>query len=202
MADAALHERLARLCGDQLRDEAAELRHLERVAELDPSRGDMWRTLADRYEQEGRTEDQIEAMERELGSGCGAERLLTLHARLAELHLQERKDPVAARSHYERVFELDPSHAAAAQFLIGRYDRDRRPEEVIRVLEARLSTLAAETDRAVEEVAFEGAFIRRLLLKTGAKYYRNAIDAWLAERVLERVEPALAEGSAAVRQRL
>ena len=68
--------------------------------------------------------------------------------------------------------------------------------------QARLSALAAETDRSVEEVLFEGAVIRRLLLKRGAKYYRNAVDAWLAERVMARTEPVLDDGLDAVRRRL
>ncbi|MGH0028332.1 MAG: tetratricopeptide repeat protein [Myxococcota bacterium] len=145
---AALHERLARICGDPLRDEAAELRHLEQLAELDPARGDVWRVLSERYEQTDRAENQIHAMEQEIAAGCDVGRSLTLHARLAELHLQVRRDPDAAREHYERVFELDPSHAAAAQYLIGRYDEDRRPEEVIRVLESRLATLGPVTEDA------------------------------------------------------
>ena len=49
---------------------------------------------------------------------------------------------------------------------------------------------------------FEGALIRRLLLKRGAKYYRNAVDAWLAERVMARTEPVLDDGLDAVRRRL
>jgi tetratricopeptide (TPR) repeat protein len=148
---AALHERLARLCGDQLHDDDAELRHLEQLAQLDPARGDVWRVLAERYEQEGRAEEQIRAMEQEVEAGCDAARALTLHARLAELHLRVRRDPAAARDHYERVFALDPSHAAAAQYLIGRYDEDRRPEEVIRVLEARLAALGPSDARETRQ---------------------------------------------------
>jgi tetratricopeptide (TPR) repeat protein len=149
--EAALHERLARLCGEQLRDEPGELLHLERVVELDPSRADVWRALSDRYEHENRPEDQIRAMEKELAAGCDLNRRLTLHARLAEFLLNTRKDPVAAHEHFERVFEIDPSHAGAAQFLIGRYDRDRRPEEVIRVLESRIVALDESTDDGASE---------------------------------------------------
>ncbi len=68
--------------------------------------------------------------------------------------------------------------------------------------EARLTKLAAETDRSVEEVAFEGALIRRLLLKRGAKYYRNAVNAWLAEQIMDRIDPVLDDGLDAARQRL
>jgi hypothetical protein len=68
--------------------------------------------------------------------------------------------------------------------------------------EALLGKLAAETPRTVEDVSINGALCKRLLLKTGAKFYRTAIDAYLAEKLVARAEPQLAGGLAAVRQRL
>jgi len=54
-----------------------------------------------------------------------------------------------------------------------------------------LGQLAAATERSVDEVNINGAFVKRLLLKNGAKFYGIAIDAYLAERLLARAEPAL-----------
>jgi len=68
--------------------------------------------------------------------------------------------------------------------------------------EALLAKLAAETDRSVEDVAINGALCKRLLLKTGAKFYRSAIDAYLADKLVARAEPELRNGLAAVRRRL
>ena len=68
--------------------------------------------------------------------------------------------------------------------------------------EALLARLAAETDRSIEDVTINGALCKRLLLKTGAKFYRTATDAYLAEKLLARAEPELKNGLAAVRRRL
>jgi hypothetical protein len=65
-----------------------------------------------------------------------------------------------------------------------------------------LSKLAAETPRTVEEVNVGGAWVKRLLLKNGAKYYRTGVDAWLAGQLLDRAEPGLAGGLDGVRRRL
>jgi len=68
--------------------------------------------------------------------------------------------------------------------------------------EALLSRLSKETPKSVEAVNVGGAWVKRLLLRNGAKYYRTAIDAYLAEKVLARAEPALGKGLVAVRERL
>jgi tetratricopeptide (TPR) repeat protein len=142
------HERLARLCGDRLGDEAAEIHHLEQIVALDASRTDIWRALSEHYDHEDRVDAAIDAMAHELASNPDASRALTLHARLAELTLHARRDEARAAWHYERVFELNPAHAAAARFLIERYESDRRPEDVIRVLESRLAALDSVTEGA------------------------------------------------------
>jgi hypothetical protein len=56
-AAAQLHERLARLCGDRLRDRAAELFHWEQIAAREPRRADVWHRHAESYEQEDRPRD-------------------------------------------------------------------------------------------------------------------------------------------------
>lgn len=65
-----------------------------------------------------------------------------------------------------------------------------------------LSQLAAQTERSVEEVNINGIFVKRLLLKSGARFYTIAIEAYLADRLLARVESVVSQGLAAVRQRL
>ena len=57
-----------------------------------------------------------------------------------------------------------------------------------------LGRLAAETDRSVEEVSVGGALIKRLLLKSGAKYYKSAIDMALQGEVFRRAEAAVRSG--------
>ncbi|MCY3023903.1 MAG: DUF4954 family protein, partial [Planctomycetota bacterium] len=65
-----------------------------------------------------------------------------------------------------------------------------------------LGKLAAETDRAVDEVNVNGALVRRLILKSGAKYYTLALETYLTEKLVARAEPALAQGLDAVRKLL
>jgi hypothetical protein len=68
--------------------------------------------------------------------------------------------------------------------------------------EALLTRLGAETPKTIDEVNVNGAWIKRLLLRSGAKYYRTGIDSYLAGRLLDRAEPELKSGLAAVRRRL
>ncbi|HEY3324346.1 MAG TPA: DUF4954 family protein [Planctomycetota bacterium] len=67
-----------------------------------------------------------------------------------------------------------------------------------------LNNTAKVSDRSLEEVSINGGTIKRLLLKTGAKYYATAIEAYLCEKVLDRVEPLLQKGAplTEVRQQL
>ncbi|MFA6112231.1 MAG: DUF4954 family protein, partial [Candidatus Latescibacterota bacterium] len=68
--------------------------------------------------------------------------------------------------------------------------------------EAALQQLSDAVPREVEQVRYKGVLIKRLLLRTGVKSYRNAVDLFLNERILARAEAALAQGQAAVRQAL
>ncbi len=74
-------------------------------------------------------------------------------------------------------------------YVVGRMVRGR----------ATLSRLQRETDRSVEEVLVGGALVRRPLLRTGQKFYRNAIQAYLYEKVFERSEGCLGGGLDSVR---
>ncbi|MEO2045148.1 MAG: hypothetical protein ABGX16_01070 [Pirellulales bacterium] len=55
---------------------------------------------------------------------------------------------------------------------------------------ARLKELMEATDRKVKVVTIEGAEVRRVLLRTGIKYYRAGIEMYLLEQVIARVERA------------
>ncbi|HEY5658205.1 MAG TPA: hypothetical protein VIY27_10495, partial [Myxococcota bacterium] len=139
--DERLHERLARLCASRLRDEAGEVAHLERIVELNPARADIWRMLAERYEQNERTSDLVRALELELEAGVDSPREISLRGRLAGIYADLLGQPERAEQHFERLFELNPSHTAAGQFLIERYQAANRPDDLIRVLEGRLAAL-------------------------------------------------------------
>jgi hypothetical protein len=61
---------------------------------------------------------------------------------------------------------------------------------------ARMKELQEKTDRAVQTVTVNGAGVKRVLLRTGQKFYRSAIDMYLLDKVLARVEAALDSGAA------
>jgi len=138
--DARLHERLARLCADRLGDPAGEILHLERAVALDARRSDLWQTLATHYERTHRTADYARALEAELATRPDHVRELELRARLAGLY-GELAQPERARPHYERVFDLAPTHAAAARFLENCYEQEHRYEELVALLETRLASI-------------------------------------------------------------
>ncbi len=64
-----------------------------------------------------------------------------------------------------------------------------------------LKNLQESTDKAVEEVAIEGALVKRLMLRACQKYYRTGIEMYLLENVVrkieERMEAAASKTSAA-----
>ena len=68
--------------------------------------------------------------------------------------------------------------------------------------EAILTQLLEAVPREVEQVRYKGVLIKRLLLRTGAKAYRNAVDLYLHDKIVERAAPGLEMGLEAVRRRL
>ena len=68
--------------------------------------------------------------------------------------------------------------------------------------ERELQQLLDAVSRDVEQVRYKGVTIKRLLLRTGVKSYRNAVDLYLQNKVLERALPVLDQGPEAMRQAL
>jgi tetratricopeptide (TPR) repeat protein len=138
--DARLHERLAHLCADRLSDPAGEILHLESAVALDARRSDLWQLLAVHYERANRRQDCARALEAELANRPDHARELELRARLAALY-GELAQPERARSHHERVFDLCPTHPAAAHFLESTYEQEHRYEDLVALLETRLASM-------------------------------------------------------------
>ena len=61
---------------------------------------------------------------------------------------------------------------------------------------ASLKALSAATDKSVDEVSVGGAIVKRLILRTGQKYYKSGIHMYLLEKVVEKAEAALKNGTA------
>jgi tetratricopeptide (TPR) repeat protein len=139
--DAACHERMGQLCRDRLEDLPGATDHFEEAARLRPERPEAWRVLAEIYEGGDRDEDLVRVLESELATEPGADRELALRTRAADLFARSLSDDRRARAHYERVFELDPGHRAAADYLIEPWEREGQYAKVVEILEARASAL-------------------------------------------------------------
>ena len=59
---------------------------------------------------------------------------------------------------------------------------------------ARLKELHENTDKSIEEVSVGGALVRRPILRSSQKYYRNGIEMYLLEKVIEKYEGSGANG--------
>ena len=57
-----------------------------------------------------------------------------------------------------------------------------------------LRELAARSSKNQETVLYKGVQIRRLMLKTTVRYYEMAVDAYLSERLADRLEPLCGKG--------
>jgi hypothetical protein len=58
--------------------------------------------------------------------------------------------------------------------------------------EAALTALYDETDRAVEQIRYKGVLVKRLMLRKGARNYRDGVDVYLQGKILARAAAARA----------
>jgi hypothetical protein len=63
---------------------------------------------------------------------------------------------------------------------------------------ARMKELFEKTDRAVDTVGLGGVDVKRILLRTGMKFYRSAIEMYMLDKVLARAERALEQQPASL----
>jgi tetratricopeptide (TPR) repeat protein len=121
-----LHERIGSLHRDRLGDPGGAATHFEAIAKIAPERPEAWRVLARLYEDAERGEDLARVLEGELATGPDPEHELTLCNRAGALYAGPLGDPESARRHYNRAIQLDPTHAAAAEFLLPFWEREGR----------------------------------------------------------------------------
>ncbi|NNL85810.1 MAG: tetratricopeptide repeat protein, partial [Myxococcales bacterium] len=143
-AAAADHDRLAELCRDRIHDRDAARAHLEQAVKLDPSEPKRWQSLARLYEEDGAHEQLLHALEGELDQlEDDRERELVLRARAAELCRREVQDLDRAANHYRRMLVLDPTDAAAAEFLVEQLEDNQQHGALAALLNQRLELLMA-----------------------------------------------------------
>ena len=63
-----------------------------------------------------------------------------------------------------------------------------------------MNELLEKTDRAVDLVNLNGADVKRILLRTGQKFYRSAIYMYLLDKILARAEALIERPGAFARR--
>ena len=145
--EATLREGLAALCRDRLSDFAGCAEQLEIVAQLESNRVDVWQQLEEIYAQKlDRPADWLRVVKAELDCVASPEREFMLRVGAARLCLDEDRRPEGsevgeAYEHYQRVLELDPGHAEAAEVLAMHFSSEDRHDETAKILEARLASV-------------------------------------------------------------
>jgi Domain of unknown function (DUF4954)/Domain of unknown function (DUF6819) len=65
-----------------------------------------------------------------------------------------------------------------------------------------LEELRQKTDKSIDSVTVKGAEIKRVLLRSGQKYYRTGLQMYLLDQVVRRLEQGLAAGAESARAAL
>lgn len=181
-----LRERIAEICRDQLQDPAGCATQLEAIAAAHPERVPVWQQLQDLYMRVlDRPEEWLRVAQAELSSVPTPRRELALRVAIGRLLLDSARRPTRtgphdAIGHYERAFQLDPSHAEAAEVLVRHYEHERSPEDVARVLEGHLGCLDAVRVAERDE----------LRLRLARVWARELADDTRARALLETVRTA------------
>lgn len=63
--------------------------------------------------------------------------------------------------------------------------------------EAALTALYEETDRGIEQIRYKGVLVKRLMLRKGARNYRDGVDVYLQGKILAQAAAARATGDEA-----
>ena len=165
--DAELQARLGRLlirAADLVGAEAA----FRRAIELDPASLELWRTLADVLDAQGRTREGSEILQRLAAEQTGDARLF---ARLGKLSIQG-SDLAVAEAAYRRAIALDPASVESRHALVDVLDAQGRAHEGSEILQR----LAAEqTGDARLYVRLGQLSIRAADLAGAEAAYRQAI---------------------------
>jgi tetratricopeptide (TPR) repeat protein len=155
---ATQRERIAAICRDRLQDIAGCAEQLEAIAEIVTDRVHVWQQLGEIYSHElDRPADWLRVVEQELDADPAPDREFALRVGAARLCLDEARRPAGhdeaeAYVHYERVFEIEPTHAEAAEVLAVHFTSLGRPADTARILELRLSNLAESTGTEVNDL--------------------------------------------------
>ncbi len=200
---ATLRERIAAICLDRLQDIAGCAEQLEAIAQIVTDRVHVWQQLGEIYGRDlDRPADWLRVVEAEIEAGPEPERERSLRVAAARLYLDDERRPTgldatAAYAHYERVLEIQPIHAEAAEVLAMHYSSEGRPEETVRILEARLEGLGESGGVEATDLRLRIA----ILLSTSLEEDERARSHFESARVELGVAPRVADPLAELYER-
>ena len=184
--DLALHEELALLSRDRFGEREACVEHLEAAGKIAPDRQPIWHNLAVLYGDLDRPEDLLRVLEHELSLGLDPEREIMLHSRAARLANDLEGREQSCSEHYEHILRLEPGHPEATEYLLEFYDRESRPEDMVRLLRARLdASLESDEPADVATASTVSLRLRISALESGALDDDEAAVATLAPAIDE-----------------
>ncbi len=144
--DFALRRRLHAIFKDRLSRQDAAAENLRQMIALRPEQHELWQELAALFSDKQHAPELLRTLEAELavhGQAAPDEsRRRTLHAQAAKLHVQ-LNSPEKAEQHYKELFELDPTHLDAIDFLSKRFAMREDWRSLADVLERKIATLRA-----------------------------------------------------------
>ncbi|HWM87136.1 MAG TPA: hypothetical protein VNO33_14890, partial [Kofleriaceae bacterium] len=148
---ADLARSLADLYQNKLKSTEDAVRMYQRALQLEPHDADSQRALVKLLESGGRWRELGFALERELSTvpGDDVDRQMALLERLGDLRREHLGMPEEAAKAFELVLERRPRHLPALDALEELYGALNRPQELLRVLQAKGEVLERPADRAV-----------------------------------------------------
>ena len=144
-------QKLGLLYTDKLQEHDKAIAAWRRLLEVDPQhrRGQdairklyiaqgAWDSLEEFYRAQGKIDEFVRVLERQVDSGAEAEHRLALALKIAVMYRDEVKKPDRAMRAFERVLELDETNLEAAESLIPLYEQGRDPRKLVRALTIQL----------------------------------------------------------------
>lgn len=125
---------LASLCEQQLRDPEGAIQALKQLASMDrsdPSAGESLRRL---LEKAGRWDELASAIEEQAMASADTEEKLSLERKLAQIHEQKRKDPMAAAEAWARIANLTPEDDQALWTAVKLFEKGERTDLAAQVI--------------------------------------------------------------------
>ena len=146
----ALHYKSGEICETKLNDLDRAVTYYRRVLVLSPSYLPAVRALGGIFQRRGQWEDLIKMFQRELDALDDGDQAISIRFKIAEIYLNELKNPRRAETHYQKILELDPGFTPAMHALSELYQREGNHQALIDILNAQVER---SPDHAVKLLA-------------------------------------------------